>query len=85
MDKKALQAMLTTSIVSFTLTDGTVVEGETPSNIRHELVSTHKVRKLPPVGTVFGELLKEAGMKKGRGKRDGAGRVLDIYYVELKC
>ena len=84
MEKQALQAMLSSSIISFTLTDGTVVNGETPSNIRYELVSTHKVRKLPPISIKFGLLLDEMGMKKGRGQRDGYGKTLDIYYVDPK-
>ncbi|MFY0658841.1 MAG: hypothetical protein JXR12_19070, partial [Neptunomonas phycophila] len=80
MNKIKLSELVDQSIISFTLTDGTVVQGETASNIRHELVSTHKVRGLPQVGTAFGLMLNELGLTKGTGKRDGAGRKLDIYY-----
>ena len=82
MNTKLLQNLIDTSIISFTLTDGTVVAGETASNIRHELVSVYKVGKLPAIGTKFGLLLSELGMTKGRGKREGFGKVLDIYFYK---
>ena len=81
MDNLEFEKLLPQCLCSFTLVDGTVVEGETASNIRHVLVSCLKIRNLPPIGTTFGCMLERCNMKMGKGKRDDYGKQIAIYYM----